>query len=75
MTPDKCNHTYGHYESASRFAILDEHNYHSIQDDGFMVRYTYCPWCRTQLHTLDGVVLGLPDFDAEDDCPKGGCND
>ena len=71
MEPKDCIHTYGYYHKELVSADL----YHELNDDGFFIKFTYCPWCRVQLHTMDGKVLGLPPDDIEDDCVKGGCAD
>lgn len=68
LEPSECKHTYGfHYNGG----IIGSDEYETYTD---LIKFTYCPWCRTQLHTLDGEPLGIL-AKTEDDCLKGGCND
>lgn len=68
MNQPSCRHTYGY----AKGSLLEHSNYkaYSIYE---VVKFTYCPWCRVQLHTLDGIALGKPEVD--EDCVKGGCED
>ena len=66
----KCDHLYGHI---IRGCEVTEDNYELQRSCVDFVRFTYCPFCRTQLHNLDGSPIGLPNI--EDDCIKGGCED
>jgi hypothetical protein len=65
----QCSHVYGYHCNEG---LIDEENYEWLKGDSLLVKFTYCPYCRAQVHTLDGIPLGLiPD----DDCEKGGCAD
>jgi hypothetical protein len=70
MEPKDCNHTYGFYMDE----LIDSDSYNTVAGWGF-TRFTYCPWCRTQLYTIDGEPLGISLEEKDDDCKKGGCAD
>jgi len=67
-----CSHLYGHVINGTQ---VNEDNYELQMRSIDFVRFTYCPFCRTQLHTIDGIPLGLSWLEVEEDCQKGGCND
>jgi len=67
----KCDHVYG---TDPLIGIIDQDNYPEYPTTDF-VKFTYCPYCKVQVHTIDGVPLGLPADYPEDDCIRGGCED
>ena len=69
----QCDHIYGVVWSYDPVEITED-NYDNNKDDPHLEKYTYCPFCRKQLHTLDGVPIGIYTYD-EDDCQKRGCAD
>jgi len=72
---DTCSHSYG--VEYPLLTLVGKGLYHQVKNSKTFEKFTYCPWCKAQVHTIDGIVLGLPeddDFD-EDDCIKRGCAD
>jgi hypothetical protein len=65
----KCDHIYAYAGAVE----VSKDNYYQHKDSYDFTYFTYCPFCRVQLHTLDGIPLGLPKD--EDDCIQGGCED
>lgn len=68
-----CHHLYGIVaDDCDPVFDIDKDNYSMYEDNNNLEKFTYCPYCRVQLHTIDGVPLGLPE---DDDCIRGGCED
>ena len=63
-----CDHIYGYTSNGE----VNRDNYNLHRNSSDLNKYTYCPYCRVQLHTIDGVPLRLPE---DDDCIRGGCED
>ena len=66
-----CDHVYGYATLDEELVIAD--TYKSFNESQ-IVKFTYCPYCRVQVHTTDEEQLPLG-LDVEDDCIKGGCED
>ena len=66
-----CEHLYGILMNSPATEVNYD-NYSTYGEDLRMLKFTYCPFCRIQLHTIDGIPLGLPQ---DDDCIRGGCED
>ena len=68
----KCNHAYGAAWEENTLVTAESYDYYS---NVLMEKFTYCPYCKVQVHTIDGVPLDLPVDYPEDDCIRGGCED
>ena len=73
MAKLECDHLYGVVEDyCDPIFNVNYDNYSICKDEPYFEKYTYCPYCKMQLHTPDGKPL---DFPKDDDCQKRGCAD
>ena len=71
----KCEHVFGLAETQDGGELITRDNYRHFDSIYHIEKFTYCPYCKVQVHTIDGVPLGLPVDYPEDDCIRGGCED